>query len=442
MALTFLPASRRMRISWDLLDQAAFTGWVATTYVQFQRDELLLYPLVLYFLVGLWRSQRRILALLQYAWPFLLFPIWVALSMLWALDGDRAMTTATYTIITAFICLHVAANLTPRQIMHAAMLGASLIGVLNLLEILRGTPVGIFAQKNNMGIGMVLLWTVSAATFLDKQSPRAIRAVAGTSAGIAAFAALGSGSATAVMLVLASGTLLTVGAVFLRGGFFRPTRLGAASLGLGMVLSAAAALLPSLQEDPVEMVLDHFGKDATLTGRTVLWTYATQEIEDRPYLGVGPGGFWNYYQSPLVRRIFEEFHKGANDHFNFHSSYYEIAVHLGLVGLGLAIASALWALWWVVRGALVVGDMPQIYFFAHSLTVLVRTFTESDFLRPFVLYHMLFWIGALLVIRAVQTGEAQRVIPGLAWRSGPARRRPIAVVLGHSGLETAKTVKG
>jgi O-antigen ligase len=39
-------------------------------------------------------------------------------------------------------------------------------------------------------------------------------------------------------------------------------------------------------------VLSVLGKDATLTGRTVLWAQVVSHIEDRPLLGHGYGAFW------------------------------------------------------------------------------------------------------------------------------------------------------
>ncbi len=59
----------------------------------------------------------------------------------------------------------------------------------------------------------------------------------------------------------------------------------------------------------------------------------------------------------------------------------------------------LWAQTIIVRGAFRFATMPFIFFLAQSAAVLARTFTESDFLRHFVLFHMLFWIGALIILK-------------------------------------------
>ena len=40
-----------------------------------------------------------------------------------------------------------------------------------------------------------------------------------------------------------------------------------------------------------EQIFGLFGKDATLTGRTVIWRYAWRAIQEHPWAGYGPGGF-------------------------------------------------------------------------------------------------------------------------------------------------------
>ena len=83
--------------------------------------------------------------------------------------------------------------------------------------------------------------------------------------------------------------------------------------------SSALRSLSSLPEfDPVSQVLGAFGKDATLTGRTVLWNYATEEIARHPLLGVGHGGFWTPEDGlSVASRIYNEFHKVPYANFFF-----------------------------------------------------------------------------------------------------------------------------
>lgn len=404
-------------------DFFAFTLWVLVTFVQFRFDELLLYPLTLYFTWSAWKNQRQIINLLRRAWILLSFPLWCLISPLWATEPVTAFKLALYVTLTVLICFQTATRLTPRQIMHAVLLATSLIVVINLLNIYGpgGSPTGIFAQKNTMGKNMVVAWVAASAAALDPGSPRRYRWAAAGSAFLAAYTALLSGSATAVLLVVGTGLANLFGAAILRGGVMRAGRMAALCLMLGASLGTLSLVLPYSRIAPVEKVLDAIGKDRSLTGRTGLWAYAEQQIAEEPLLGVGAGGFWRYHTSPVVKRIYEEYYKGPRDVFNFHSSFYEIAVHQGLIGLGLVILSALWAFSQILRGALAVAAMPQIYFLSQSLAVLARTSTEADFFLPFIIFHMLFWIGALSALKISLEGRPESTGPDVLI---PVDRRP------------------
>lgn len=399
-------AGFRLRISAERKEFLVFALWCSVTFVQFRGDELLLYPLALYYAWALWRDQAAIVPLLARSWVLMLFPVWCLVSPLWALEPAAAFKKAVYLTLTMMICYQVAATIRPRAIVHAILMAAGLIGVINVVYAFASGDIhtGIFVQKNFMGKYMVVLWVVGAAVMLDRGSAGWIRLGAGGLAAISAVMAVLSESATAVLLVLATGAILVGGALFLLGGVLRASRIATLCLFVAAVFSIGAIILPSLQVNPVDAVLGHFGKDSTLTGRTVLWAYAEEQITERPLLGIGADGFWHNHSSPLIRKILEDFHKGPRDVFNFHNSYYEIAVHQGLIGLGLAVAAIVWGLYQVLRGAFLFGTLPQVYFLTHALAVLPRTATESDFLSPFTLFHMIMWIGALSVVRWVQPG--------------------------------------
>jgi len=250
-----------------------------------------------------------------------------------------------------------------------------------------------------MGKSMVMLWIAAFAMSLDGGTAARLRTVAGILALIAFFLGVASESATAVLLMIGTGGIIMLGQIVLKGGINRPSRLALSFVLLAFGFFALSFILPTLDVSPVDLVLERFGKDSTLTGRTGLWTYAEEQIAKAPVLGVGSGGFWRYNASPLVQMIFEDYHKDPWQTFNFHNTYYEIAVHQGYIGLALVVVAIVWTQGVIMRGVLRFATMPYIFFFAQSIAVLARTFTESDFLRHFVLFHMLFWIAALIVLK-------------------------------------------
>ncbi|EYD70365.1 hypothetical protein Lokhon_00119 (plasmid) [Limimaricola hongkongensis DSM 17492] len=404
------PDDRRLVLRVDRIEFVLFTLWVGVTFVQFDNDELLLYPLALYYAVMAWQKRDRTVPLALRAWPIMLFPLWCYLTVFWAIMPIEAAKGATYLLLTNVICVYIAATLDARRILYAVFLATGAIGLLNLvLGIATGNMLtAVFVHKNILGSNMVVLWLVSLAVLLDTGSGWRLRLAGAGLAPIALYLVAHSNSATAMLLAIALGAICISGALILRGGLLRASRIALLCATIATASGIASQVVPVYQGDLAGEVLSKFGKDKTLTGRTLLWHYAEEQIEEQPMLGVGMGGFWRYQASPLVRRIYEEFHKGPYAQFQFHNSYYEIAVHQGLVGVGFLLAGIAWVTVWIWRRALVSAAMPQVFFLCIWAATLVRGLTESDFMRPFVLLQMLFWIGALTAIAARMRSQTPR----------------------------------
>jgi len=84
--------------------------------------------------------------------------------------------------------------------------------------------------------------------------------------------------------------------------------------------------------DLSQAIIEFFGKDATLTGRTFLWYRAGQIIEANPILGVGYNGFW-VQGNPDAESIWNYFGIASRMGFNFHNTMYELLVTFGFAGL-------------------------------------------------------------------------------------------------------------
>ncbi len=390
-------------------DFAAFTLWILVTFVQFRGDQFILYPLALYFIYAFFRDQDIVAPLVARAWIPMIFVVWCLISPIWAVEPFEAFKAAVYLTLTMMICYQAAAVLSARQMMYAVLCATAFVGFLSLVNgLLPGGDItrGVFPQKNQMGKSMVMLWVAAVGTSFDTGSPRAMRMIGTGMAALALYLGFVSESATAVLLMIGTGAIILGGYFILDGGINRPSRLAIAFGFFGIIFILVSLIIPTFQGDPIEVVLNSFGKDSTITGRTGLWEHAKQQIADEPVLGVGAGGFWRYYESPVVQMIFEDYHKRPRDTFNFHNSYYSIAVHQGLIGLTFAVGALIWALGIVIRGAFRFGALPYVFFLAQTAAVIARTTTESDFFRPFVLFHMLFWIGAFIILKEEMKARA------------------------------------
>jgi exopolysaccharide production protein ExoQ len=408
---------RIVRVSPSVRDHILVTLWLTVTFKQFRYDELLLYPLALYFGWAFVRDYRLIEPILRRSLILFAFPVWWLLTVAWAVAPGVVVKSGLQLLLTIMICYCVVARLTPRQVILSVAIAGLVLGVLSYDAAIGGDARGVFKSKNALGAAMVMLWASAVCVFLDARFHLLIRAAAAVAAALALQLVFASNSATAVLLAAGIGLVYVVGrALMSEGSLFRSDRLGIVFLVLGAAfgcLSMAASYL----EDPVKLVLDHFGKDATLTGRTLLWSFAEDEIAKHPLLGVGEGGFWNYYQSPTVRRIFDEFSLVPTASFSFHNSWYEIAVHQGLIGGAIAALTLLWSVWTLGKRVLSTGGIPYLFFLAVMAVVVARSFTEAFLMGPFAQLTMLLWIGTLFAIkerieaRSAPSDRSRRLVP-------------------------------
>jgi exopolysaccharide production protein ExoQ len=159
-----------------------------------------------------------------------------------------------------------------------------------------------------------------------------------------AFAALSlvligfSQSSTAIVMTLG---LCVVAPVLLTRAAPAPLRFLSYVGGL-VAVSLAVWVMVAFDLDPVGMALEALGKERTLTGRSVLWEFAVDLIEARPWLGNGFDAFWNSGISSTGHFIQYVVKAEVK---NFHNSYLDIAVQLGFVGLTLTVGFLLLFAW-------------------------------------------------------------------------------------------------
>jgi exopolysaccharide production protein ExoQ len=134
--------------------------------------------------------------------------------------------------------------------------------------------------------------------------------------------------------------------------------------------------------------LQFMGKDATLTGRTLLWERATQLIKEYPILGIGYEGFW-IEGNPYAEELWKRFFIAARTGFNFHNLWYEMGVQFGYVGLLLVFLIVSGTTISVLRWALRASSTESCYFLGFIIFIDIRTFVESELLGQFSLLTVL-----------------------------------------------------
>jgi len=319
------------------------------------------------------------------------FPALAAVSTLWSEAPMVTLRAAVELALTIGIASMIAGLLRPREFVSAMSVSLLCGAVLSLLfgrydvDGMSGEIVflGIFASKNTMAAFMSFLAIFSAAVLADRSQPPLLRLVAAFSMALGVPLLLRAHSAGAVLTTAGSLVVLPLTVVFAR---LAPRERLLALAGVVAIavpvalLTALLALNGTLAADWSSFLTGDLGKDATLTGRTMLWQIALAEIPKHPFLGTGYYAFW-VPGNALAESIWRYF--GVEGGFSFHDAYLEFAVELGWIGtaalamtlamaiarsVGLALADPCWA-----NAALV----------AMVFCLVTRTIGEVDAPYPF-----------------------------------------------------------
>jgi exopolysaccharide production protein ExoQ len=229
---------------------------------------------------------------------------------------------------------------------------------------------------------------------------------------------LKSQSATSIIALAA---VLAIMTCLKLGVMFSPNvRRGALLTG---TMLAVGAVLVGLNLGGLDLLLAAFGKDATLTGRTYLWSQGWAAAANAPFFGVGYQAYWVQGFSE-AERLWEEFYIGSRSGFHFHNTFIEVAVELGLVGVALLVVVMLRTFAGHMRR--VVSDAhneDSLVLFGVAAMLVVRAFVEVDVINPYVVgsFLLFYSAGRLAAARGArrplfQTAarRRQRALPGSA----------------------------
>ncbi|HZZ86509.1 MAG TPA: O-antigen ligase family protein [Anaeromyxobacteraceae bacterium] len=284
------------------------------------------------------------------------------LSVLWSIQ--RPATVAAVAEIAKLLVIYLAllnALDTPRRLRAFVAVGAvaSLAPALggirvwlandHLVDGTRTHWAGIYADPNRLAMGLVvaLPFAISALAATRRPWLRALLALA-VPAQLAAIVLTGSRSGIVA-------TALALALVLLRG------RRSAVLKGLvvaAVLVAGVAAFAPRTFWQRSSTIAD-LSADASVEGRQNAWRVLGAIFEQRPFTGVGAGGFvhaWDRY-APL---------SAGGHHLVAHNVFMEILGELGLLALLAFFGFAAAALWrtWRAGGDPVVGREARAVFAA------------------------------------------------------------------------------
>ncbi len=162
----------------------------------------------------------------------------------------------------------------------------------------------------------------------------------------------------------------------------------------GVVISVGLLLSP--------LVLSALGRNATLSGRTLIWTFVLRSIAKRPLLGYGFYAFWLGMKGESARLIV-----GTHWVFGYaHNGFLEIWLQLGLVGVVVFFITLFQAIknaWFCLRR----GCPPGVQWYIGIIALtLVYNLDESTVLWPIDLLTVLYMVACCGLAKAAPANQA------------------------------------
>jgi exopolysaccharide production protein ExoQ len=265
-------------------------------------------------------------------WVLVLLPALALLSVLWSDYPDATLRLGIEYLVTTLIGIWAACCIKPRLAISALMSALSL-GVFCSVFIAPNQNSGIFGSKNYFALCISLLMLTAVTVALDKAQPRVFRLT-----GFAAFALSPPELFFAQSLGALVDTCATLAMFFaLRAASQLHPRIRSLVLLIILAFGTSVFLL-GVSSVSSSDVLGFVGKDATLTGRTLIWQHGFDSIASHPIAGVGYAAFWQVgnWSAEQIWRFMQIPGKMG---FHFHDIYLQIAVDLGVAGLLVFIAT-------------------------------------------------------------------------------------------------------
>ncbi|MFW5881229.1 MAG: O-antigen ligase family protein [Roseicyclus sp.] len=360
--------------------------------------------------------------------PILLLPAWCILSFAWSAHPELSMRYGIQLALTVAIGIAMATRLSPgtllRALFHAGLLAAVASVLFGRARGDGGGYLGIYASKNDFGFAMVIVLCAATALTLGRDTGLRLRVLAG-----------GAMLLSLALIVMAqslgwlvAGTgLVAIGILVV---LLRIVSVPLRILSVVLALLAMAALVQYavIRADAfLVLFTETTGKDPTLTGRTLLWRVALDEIAQAPILGQGFGAWW-VRGNPQAEAIWQQFGIASRTGFHFHNTWLSNWVEIGAVGVALQAAVFAWALWGSVRRALLVEGGESLFFAMLMVTLTVMSLGEVVAFMQFHTASVLVVAAAVFASRARREGilarSTRRALPKLHLSPMPEAERP------------------
>lgn len=368
--------------------------------------------LALVIALALLKRSPDLLRLARSAWPAVL-PLAVAwLSLSWSvapqLSLQRLLSLTTVSALGLLlasgrdICGQL--RLIAIALLAVMMITVTVVWLSPQVGVMHGVHAGIwrgwYSSRNHLARAMALACPVAVLMALGGEWPR-WRASAMLSAAVVLLYLAGSRTAPAVASVTMAGIAALLG---LR-------RLTAARRQLVLRFAAAAllssAVLAIVYAGPLFRWL---GGDAALTERGQIWRVLFDLAADRPWLGYGFGAFWQGPHGPsLVAQV-----RLGRYPWHAHDGFLELALDLGLLGLGVFLATFVIVGQRAVKRGVASARRIDLWPATYCLFFVLSNLDETELVR----YDSIYWIVYVAVV--VSALRLPQPLPATTVASAPA----------------------
>jgi exopolysaccharide production protein ExoQ len=264
-----------------------------------------------------------------------IYPLIAVLSATWSIVPSKTVWYAFQLCITVGGAIFMGITATPRQLVRGIFIAMAIVIIASVISGRMGASavgpvlVGITGGKTVIGLVAVTLFGSGMAILFDPQQPPLYRLATLPLIPLGAYIATHVEAATALVSVFAF-PIAFFGFLSLR--YVSPMGRSAVVALLLLVFIPLAVLTYTGVPDVNQRILRALNKDATLTGRTMMWVKAEAWIERSHEIGYGFRAFWTS-ESADSMGILHSFKLTDGRVFQLHNTMEEMRVDTGWLGL-------------------------------------------------------------------------------------------------------------
>jgi exopolysaccharide production protein ExoQ len=287
------------------------------------------YGLICLAIVPFWRQVARA------CWDnklSLLLPLWALVSVVWSQEPKRTVIFALFPLLGAIFGLYMGVRFKPRQQMQIMLLVGVLAALGSFLVVAVMPSAGVDHKNAMIGVeGIYPQKNICAMVTIGLMIPAFYYQFRGASATLKRFAYLGLGLALVLATTARTGWLMLIGCltfIYLAKSLRRVKRIERLMVVLFLPagIACTAWLVYTFRFDLLALM----GKEATLSGRTIIWHAVFLSILKRPWTGFGYRAFWIGFKGEAIHLALATNDPGLS---NAENGILQLWLEVGLVGV-------------------------------------------------------------------------------------------------------------